>query len=150
MVDQNAKTKCDNCESPDRLLWTLGRLPVLESVSVGDWNKLKCCSSCNALWVSVPHEPYASFEFVTLWPSTQIQWERLNSEDAARVVHQWHNAVIAEQWANLPELEIEFVDRWRDRTYRNYNPIDAGPGYTPPTIIKHSDDLTRLISSNSN
>ena len=150
MEEPNAHSECDNCSAPNRLLWTFGRLPLLESVAVGDWNELKRCSTCSVLWVSVPHEPYASFEFVTLWPFNQSQWQRLNADGSARAILQWHDAVISEQWETLPESEIEFVNRWRDRTYRNYNPIDAGPGYKKPTIITHSADLMRLISSDAN
>lgn len=138
------ETACEGCERPNRTLWAFWRTPKLDEVSVGNWNSLEKCPLCGALWVSVPHEPYASFRFWTWWPSDEENWSRLNQEDSALVIHEWHDAVIREKWSSLPAAEREHVQGWRDRTYRHYNPIDRGPDVGQPEFVKTAADLSKF------
>ena len=140
------ETPCEICERPGRTIWTFGRRPTLEDVSVGNWNSLEKCAGCGSLWVSVPHEPYASFPFWTWWPSDETNWSQLNERDSALIVHEWHNAVIREQWPSLPDDEQVHVERWRDRTYRHYNPIDRGPDVGRPKFVETVADVSKYLS----
>src|SRR3954454_19158632 len=100
---------CPSCEAPNRVVWTYGRRPTLVRLDVGNWNSLERCASCNALWVSVPHEPHASFTFWTLWPADDIAWRRLNGRDDGRIIHEWHDAVLRDAWQSLPADERAHV-----------------------------------------
>jgi len=136
---------CSSCEAPDRVIWSYGRPPKLSCRDVGNWNSLEQCESCSALWVSVPHEPYASFTFWTLWPSDAVVWRRLNDRENGRIIHEWHDALLREAWEKLPEEERAHVEAWRVRTYRHYNPIDRGPDVPLPHYVKNSADLQAYL-----
>jgi hypothetical protein len=130
-----------------RSLWTFGRPPTFVQRAVGNWNHLEECESCGALWVSVPHEPYASFRFWTLWPSSAEVWRRLNDRDQALIIHEWHDAVLRETWSELPAAEREHVEAWRERTYRRFNPIDRerAAGAQGPHFVQKASDLARYV-----
>ena len=136
---------CSRCGAPDRLLWTFGQPPNLEELETGDWNWLEQCEACGSLWVCVAYEPYASFKFWTLWPGTRDSWARLNSRENARIVHEWHAAVLRENWHKLPLGERGHVEAWRDRTYRHYNPIDRGPDVPKPVDISTPSDIDKFL-----
>lgn len=139
------ETACENCERPNRTLWTFGLKPNLAVVSDGDWNSLERCAECGSLWVYVPHEPYAAFPFWTWWPSDEANWSSLNDRDS-RIIHEWHNAVIRETWPSLPQPEQAHVEHWRDRTYRGHNPIDGGPSFGQPAFVETVADLSKFTT----
>jgi len=138
---------CSTCEADERSLWTYGRPPALVRRIVGNWNFLEACETCGTLWIMVPHEPYASFTFWTRWPSTFEEWRRLDGKDEARIVHEWHDAVLRETWSALPEDERAYVEAWRERTYRHYNPIDRGPEMPRPTHVRRASDLQKYLGT---
>jgi hypothetical protein len=144
-----SRMRCPTCDADERSLWTFGRPPALVEKSVGNWNTLEECKTCGALWVQIPHEPYASFRFWTRWPSTFENWRRLNDREEALIVHEWHNAVLRETWADLPADERAHVEAWRERTYRHYNPIDRGPDTPKPTYVQSASDLQNYISASA-
>jgi hypothetical protein len=47
-------------------------------------------------------------------------------------VHEWHDALVRETYTSLSLEEQRWVEEWRDRTYRHYNPIDRGPDMPMP------------------
>jgi hypothetical protein len=148
MESMRSETKiCSTCQSGARSLWTLGRPPVLSRRAEGNWNWLESCDECGSLWVSVPHEPHASFKFWTLWPSTLEVWRDLNERDEARIIHEWHDALLRETWMDLPTEERAHVEAWRDRTYRRYNPIDRDHETPVPErrYIQKSSDLAKYL-----
>lgn len=136
---------CSTCESPERVLWTYASYPTLDEVALGNWMCLRRCPDCGHLWCEVPHEPYASFTFLTSWPYAQDDWQRIHDQDNATTLHEWHDAVIRENWQGLASQEREAIDRWRDRTYRHYNPIDRGPDVPIPKKIKRASDIDRVL-----
>lgn len=138
---------CDTCGRPQRSLWTFENYPQLAEVKVGNWIALQRCPECSALWCEVPHEPYASFTFLTAWPFDEQAWQSVHDIDEARPLHEWHDAVIRENWEELPRPEREAVERWRDRTYRHYNPIDRGPEVPKPKYIHVASELASVVSS---
>ncbi len=148
VMPQESDTKimsCSNCQAPQRLLWTFGKLPKLDEVETGNWNEIKRCTTCDGLWVSVTHEPCVAFEFLPYWPYDVPTWRGLNSRDNAKPIHEWHNAVIRENWQSLPENEKQLIEQWRIRTYRNYNPIDRGTDEKPPVYVASAMDIEALI-----
>ncbi len=136
---------CETCERPERSLWTFLNYPKLLEVVVGNWVMLRRCPECEALWCEVPHEPYASFVFLTAWPYDEQTWQSVHEIENGIVLHEWHDAVIREQWQNLADPEREAVEQWRDRTYRHYNPIDRGPEVRPPRHIENPSELGTIV-----
>lgn len=136
---------CPTCESPDRVLWTFGNYPKLVTERVGNWIALERCQSCGARWCSVPHEPYGGYTFLTAWPYDVVVFDQLNAQHGARVLHEWHDAVIRESWQSLSAEEIVWVEEWRDRSYRHYNPIDRGPDVKPPWFVRESSEISRYV-----
>jgi hypothetical protein len=105
---------------------------------------LRRCPECSQLWCEVPHEPYASFTFLTAWPYDQEAWQRVHDLDNAATLHEWHDAVIRENRKGLSQQEREAIERWRDRTYRHYNPIDRGPDVPIPKRIRFACDIAKV------
>ena len=120
--------------------------PKLVDVKVGNWVTLQRCPSAMHFGGEVPHEPYASFTFLTAWPYDERIWQIANDTDQAMPLHEWHDAVIRESWMELPASERDAVERWRDRTYRHYNPIDCGPDMPQPKYIKKTSDLAAFFA----
>jgi hypothetical protein len=137
---------CETCGEPTRLLWTYENYPRLQDVKVGNWVSLQCCPQCGRLWCSIAHEPYAGFTFLTAWPYDVQSWLDVHGDDGTKL-HEWHDAVIREEWKTLSEVEREAIERWRDRTYRHYNPIDQGPDVPTPKHIRMASDLAKIIES---
>ena len=134
--------KCKECLYPQRRLWTYLVYPEFIDLKTGNWISLKKCPACDQLWCEVPYEPYAAFKFWAAWPYSIEEWERLNKIDSALILHEWHSSVIREDFKTLPEKEKEAVEHWRDRSYRNYNPIDRKPDNKYCT---ESSDLDKYI-----
>lgn len=137
---------CAECGAPERRLWSFALYRTFKVVAVENWMSLKECEACGRLWCEVPHEPYASFSFWTLWPGTREQWARLILKDAGRACPGWHDSVIREDYLLLPKDEQVAIEQWRDRTYRRFNPIDHGPGNSAP-IYCHA--LATIANSTS-
>ena len=137
---------CPTCQSPERVLWTFGNYPRLPDVQVGNWMTLHQCRDCGAHWCSVPHEPHGGYVFLTAWPYRAELFARLNERDDAAILHEWHDAVIRENWMHLSAEEIAWIEQWRDRTYRNYNPIDRGPEKKQPRFIREARDIDRYAN----
>ena len=89
--------ECTYCESEKRKLWPANRAPKLEEVSVGNWQKLLKCKKCNTLWVEVPHEPYASYNYTVLWPFDIEAWQKLHNYDEGNSIHKWHQQQIMKE-----------------------------------------------------
>ena len=135
---------CSSCEMPVRHLWTFGMHPQFIGVGSGDWNTLEQCAECGALWVCVPHEPYESCRFWTPWSSDAATWRRLNAREHALIIHEWHNAVLRENWELLSPPELEHVEWWRNRTYRSLNAIDR-KNERPVQYVEKSTDLQSYL-----
>jgi len=127
-------------------MWTFGNYPRLPEVQVGNWITLHRCPDCTAYWCSVPHEPYGGYTFLTAWPYGSELFEQLNARDNATILHEWHDAVIRENWMRLSAEEVSWVEQWRDRTYRHYNPIDRGPEMKQPRFIHEVRELARYAN----
>lgn len=138
---------CETCGNPERLLWGFSRYPEMQDVLVGDWIKLQACHQCGRLWCLVPHEPHASFVFITAWPYGKAEFSKLNEIDGAKILHEWHDAMIREYWQSLPEDERNAIGAWRQRTYMHYNPIDKGYATEKFKYVKDSVDLAKYIDS---
>jgi len=121
--------KCTQCQFPERKLWTYASHPDFETIETGNWVILEKCSHCGQLWCKVPYEPYSSFPFWTAWQYTEEEWKRLNEIDNAMILHEWHANVIREELERLTKEDLEAVDAWRDRTYKQFNPIDKNPEF---------------------
>jgi hypothetical protein len=134
---------CEECGQPSRVLWTFGQHPGFDEVSVGNWAALVRCRECGSLWVESPYEPYASFTFYARWPLDEKAWHELQKIEKGLPILEWHSMMIREKWQELPIEDRNHVERWRDRTYRQYNPID-GSGYTW-TLVRKSADLQRVL-----
>jgi hypothetical protein len=134
---------CSSCEAPTRRLWTFGHHPQFKQVSVGNWTTLEKCIECAALWVCVPHEPFGSCPFWTLWPSDVSRWRSLVARENGLIIHEWHNAVLRGSWQSLSALELTHVEWWRNRTYRSLNAIDRG-NELPVRYVENSVDLQSL------
>lgn len=135
------------CGQPERILWTYGSLPPLETVDSGNWISLQRCAECSAYWCAVPHEPYAAFTFVTLWPYDAPAWRKIHDLDNGQSLNEWHDAVIREAWNRLPPSGLADIEAWRQRTYFEHNPIDMGSTYDPPRRIFLADDLKRVVEA---
>jgi len=81
--------------------------------------------------------------FLTAWPYTSELFHKLNARDDAIILHEWHDAVIRENWERLSPEEISWVEQWRTRTYRHYNPIDRGPEMKLPRFIHEAREISR-------
>jgi hypothetical protein len=135
---------CSSCEAPTRQLWTFGIHPQFNGVGSGEWNTLEECLECAALWVGVPHEPYGSCHFWTPWPADVAAWRRLNAREHALIIHEWHNAVLRENWQLLSPPELKHIEWWRIRTNRSLNAIDRN-GERPVRYVENSADLRQFL-----
>ena len=81
---------------------------------------------------------------MSVWPYDETTFKQLNFIDNALILHEWQDAVIREQWLDLPHCEQQLVESWRDRTYRSYNPIDNGATFNKPKYIHQADDIRRF------
>lgn len=115
-------------------------------IEATNWMALQKCPICEHLWCDVPHEPYASFDFWTAWPFSEEEWKRLIRIDQGLILHEWHDAIIREDFRLLPRREFDAVEGWRNRTYRHYNPIDRGPDVQKPRYCETSEDISRYIN----
>ncbi|NOT31403.1 MAG: hypothetical protein HOP15_13230 [Planctomycetes bacterium] len=117
----------------------------LEPLGPGDWLELQRCANCSALWACGRHEPHGAKCIWTLWPGDEASWRRvLQGADGAAVLGEWHDAVLREDWLDLPPPERSDIERWRTRTRRELNPIDreGAPRFIPRSadIARHLDD----------
>gem|GEM_PF-3446760 len=99
------------------------------------------CGHCDALWCEASCEPCGSARFFAAWPYDAATWRRLHDHDSAGRLHEWHGAMIRDYWRTLPESGIACAEWWRNRTYRNHNPIDCGPGYSRRKYGNRAVDL---------
>lgn len=79
--------------------------------------------------------------FLTLWPYDKATFGALNASQQTALLHEWHAAVIREKWATLSAEEKGWIEQWRERTYRHYNPIDQGPEMKKPEFIQEAKQL---------
>jgi hypothetical protein len=136
---------CDQCGSPEREIWTFGRQPTLKRIDTGNWVWLDQCERCGVFWCCVPHEPHAAFNFWTRWPADRAAWRAVHDIDGARTLHAWHDAVLRARWQDLPDEERRAVESWRDRTHRNYNPIDRSDAEWSALPIQRASDLKKVL-----
>lgn len=83
---------------------------------------------------------------MTAWPYDVSSFNKLNETDNALVLHEWHDAIIRENWQSLTPEEVEWVEQWRGRTYRHYNPIDRGTDVKPPKYVNESKQISAIIN----
>jgi hypothetical protein len=115
-----------------------------ESVRPGDGVELERCPACTGLWACGRHEPRGAQRFWTLWPFDAAAWDRVRSlPEGARLLREWHDAVLRESWLDLPGKERAVVERWRERTHREHNAIDSRE---PPRFLAHSGDVVRWLA----
>jgi hypothetical protein len=81
--------------------------------------------------------------FLTAWPYKPELFRQLDARENAVILHEWHDAVIRENWHRLSSEEVAWIEQWGDRTYRHYNPIDRGPEMKPPRFIHEARDIGR-------
>lgn len=88
--------RCDVCEFPGRVVWPAnrGRKIQLKEICNGNWITLLKCNNCLALWVEVPHEPYAMYSYHVHWKYSVKQWHYINDIDNSNTLHQWHNGMV--------------------------------------------------------
>ncbi len=68
LIGKRIKTNiCSNCQKEVRRLWTFVELPKTETIDNANWISLEQCPVCKQFWLISPHEPYASFTFLTRW-----------------------------------------------------------------------------------
>nr|WP_147664731.1 hypothetical protein [Candidatus Prometheoarchaeum syntrophicum]QEE17847.1 hypothetical protein DSAG12_03685 [Candidatus Prometheoarchaeum syntrophicum] len=118
--------ECNNCEAPKRKIYGPHKKRPnkdLEEADIGNWVMLLRCPKCEKLWVSVPYEPYASFEYLILWDFTKEDWRMIHDLDNASTIHEWHGQSVKDLWSTLPDNERESVLSHRKRSYGR-NPID--------------------------
>ena len=141
----DAQPSCEFCGAPQRSLHVYGRAPALEELETGDWLTLDACPECSQLWVEVPYEPYAAFTFWAAWPGTEDQFWRLHEIEQAQPIHEWHKAVIRQQGPQLEGEDLEAIEKWRDRTSRNHNPIDRPDFEERCEYVCVPEDLVELL-----
>ena len=136
---------CRTCESDNRNIWTYTNAPSLPDIKVANWISLQKCPECGALWCEVPYEPYGSFKFLVKWPYDEACFSSISSIDNSLILHEWHSAFIRENWESLNNNEIEAINKWRHRTYMNYNPIDKNLKENPAKYLATANGIAKYV-----
>jgi hypothetical protein len=135
--------ECERCRAPVRRLWARAEAVGFESLVAAAWIELQRCPRCPALWVCGRHEPHGAQRLWTLWPNDRGRFEALlGAPDGEQILGEWHDAVVRECWLDLPPAERAEVERWRERTRREHNPIDRR---TPARFVDRSVDVSRYL-----
>jgi len=129
--------RCKNCESRTRLLWPPGRKPDLLALETGSWIDLRQCQACGALWSGSPYEPYASFEYLVLWPADRGAWVQAHAVDDGQLLLRWHGWMIHQHWRALSGDDLAAVEQHRRRAPGN-NPVDAPPRFDEREVLNPS------------
>ena len=58
-----------------------------------------------------------------------------------KLLHEWHNWVIYEDYEKVDDLERKTIEAWRERTYNNFNPIDS----PSRDLLNSSDEIEMHI-----
>jgi hypothetical protein len=141
---------CRNCGAHARWLRCPDRdtrRARFETLVPGARLALQRCPACGALWVCGRHEPRGTQRFWTLWPYDAAAWGRLRAlPDGEALLGEWHDALLRESWLDLPGKERALVERWRERTKRERNPIDRRE---PAIFIARSTEIARYVQVES-
>jgi len=137
---------CETCGHPGRVLWTFGHYPKLIKVKSRNYMSLEQCPECGHQWCMVPEEPFGSFPFWVSWPYEQQVFDLLIQKERGLLLHEWHEAMILENWQSLPAFEREYVEQWRNRTGRKHNFIDEhlNKERRPKKYIEKSWDIEKF------
>ncbi|MEJ1397535.1 MAG: hypothetical protein RPU52_08445 [Candidatus Sedimenticola sp. (ex Thyasira tokunagai)] len=93
----------------------------------------------------MPYEPYGGFIFLVKWPYAEELFSSISEIDNSLILHEWHSAFIRENWLSLNENEIDAINKWRQRTYMNYNPIDKNLTENPVKYVATTEDITKYV-----
>ncbi len=115
---------CETCRATNVPVRFFRNTESFETVSLQSFAELVQCPECHALWAWVAYEPYATVHGGALWPYDAQTYDALYQWDGGSAVGIWTDAMIALYWQEMPAKSRDFVSWWRERTYRNYNPID--------------------------
>jgi hypothetical protein len=136
---------CGSCGAPGRRLRCPpkpGKSARFEPLVPGERLELQRCASCGAFWSRKQHES-GGLRSWALWPDDESAWNVVRAQPAGEaVLGEWHDAVLRESWLDLAGKERAVVERWRERTHREHNPIDRRE---PPRFLARSDELTRVL-----
>lgn len=132
---------CPTCEYPARRLWTFHRHPAFVETRGEDGAEWATCPACAQPWCEVMYEPHAAFSFWAAWPGNMAQWQDLRGKAGGVPFHEWHEAVIVEDYATLPAGEQAAVEAWRRRAF-GLTPID----HRRPRFCRLSVDLEKFIA----
>lgn len=133
---------CSTCEFPVRRLWTFHKHPKFVDDHSEGRAIIEKCPTCSQLWCEVMYEPHGAFSFWAAWPKKKEDWLALLGRDEGLPYNEWHEAVIVEDYAKLPEEEKAAVEAWRRRAY-GLTPIDQ----RKPRFCRSSADLDKFIAA---
>jgi hypothetical protein len=143
------RAACPFCGYPDRELLTPAHMPRLRRVEMGNWILLKSCPECGQLWCEVPHGPWASYSLAAAWPCGRGEFRRLNDVENARILHEWHMAVVRRRAGSLPPSERTGVEQWLRRLGDGHGVVDNGPWRLAPEYVREPSDLELYIRGGS-
>ena len=92
--------------------------------------KLLRCAACEALWVSLPFEPYASFWYHARWPYALGDWERLHARDDGKTIADWHQTVVCQLGPQMTGKDAEAI-AWHHQRSRGLEPYNNHVPFTP-------------------
>ena len=136
---------CSCCGYPDRELLTPGCSSTLKRVEMGNWVTLKRCPECGQLWCEVPHGSGASYRLAAAWPCTRADFHRLNGLENARILHEWHVAMLRQNLHMLPDPERVGVEELLDGRESEHGVVDYGPWRFNPRFVRRPEDLERYV-----
>ncbi len=138
-------TVCPCCGYPERELLTPGCLPEMRRVEMGNWMTLKRCPECGQLWCEVPHGAGASYRLAAAWPCDRANFHRLNGLENARILHEWHMAMVRENLDLLPDAERSGVADLLANLGSGHGVVDHGPWRFQPEFVLKPEDLQRYV-----
>ena len=129
-----ASETCKVCEAPARIVWPPSAAqPKLEVLLREGWLRLLRCYGCRSIWNAVPHEPYASFVYLSLWPCSVDEWLSVATFDEGLTLCRWGDARVKAAWPSMNETDRVAIEAHRKRSLGR-NPIDDIPDQSPPDI----------------
>lgn len=116
---------------------------------MGNWMLLKVCPECGQLWCEVPHGPGATYSLAAAWPFSRGDFHRLNGLENARILHEWHMAMVRENLGGLPDSERSAVEDLLARLGSGHGVVEHGPWRFRPEFVREAGDIRRYVSTES-
>lgn len=108
---------CSQCGKPERHIWPpCNQAEKLTEIACEHWMSLSRCSSCDALWVGVPYEPYASFTYFVIWEKTEEQWQQAMAQLKGNALFAWHTQQLKAHEHTLTNDDREAIKHHQDRS----------------------------------